>query len=139
MPQSRLGSMQGSTSTESRLLPKAAFHQRLSSTGGHLPPKVVFHQRTSSTKGSLPLKVIFHLRLSSTEGRHPPQVNFHQKLPTTKVHLPWKVVRFDKIQFNLILSVAQLIHPLFVLFSCCNRCVVFIKLIHLNDLFDNDI
>ena len=34
---------------------------------------------------------------------------------------------------------AQLSHPLFVLFSCCSRCVDFFKLIHLNDLLDNDI
>ena len=42
MPQSGLGSMQGST-------------------GGHLPMKVVFHQRSSSTNGRLPPKIISHL------------------------------------------------------------------------------
>ena len=43
MPQSGLGSMQGSTSTKSRL-----------------PPKVVFYHRSSSTKGRLPIEVVFH-------------------------------------------------------------------------------
>ena len=40
MPQSGVGSMQGST--EGHLPMKVNFHQRSSSTKSHLPPKVVF-------------------------------------------------------------------------------------------------
>ena len=83
MPQSKLGSMQGSTKG---LLPlKVVFHRRLSSTEGCLPPKVVFpkvpkvvfHQRSSSTEDRLPRKIVFHRRLSSTKGRLPKKVVFH--------------------------------------------------------------
>ena len=41
MPQSGVGSMQGSTAY-GRLPMKVIFHQRSSSTKSHLPPKVVF-------------------------------------------------------------------------------------------------
>ena len=53
MPQSGLGSMQGSSSTKSRLPLKLVFHRRLSSTKGRLPLKVVFHRKSSSTEGCL--------------------------------------------------------------------------------------
>ena len=59
MPQSGVGSMEGST--EGHLPPtKFVFHQRLSSTAGRIRLKVVFHRRSSSTKGLLPSKVVFH-------------------------------------------------------------------------------
>ena len=64
MPQSGVGSMQGST--EGRLPPQVVFHHRSSSTEARLPPKVVFHRRLSSTKGRLPPKVVFHQRSSFT-------------------------------------------------------------------------
>ena len=86
MLQSGLGSMQGSSSTKSRLPLKGVFHHRSSSTKGRLPPKVVFNQRLSSTK------VVFHWRLSSTKGRLPTKVVFHQRSSSTKGHLPPKVV-----------------------------------------------
>ena len=65
MPQSGVGSMQGSTE-------------------GRFPMKVIFHLRLSSTKEGLPLKVIFHQRSSSTEGCPPPKVVFHQMSQQTK-------------------------------------------------------
>ena len=76
MPQSRLGSMQGSSSIKRRLPPKVVFHNRPSSTKGCLPPKVVFHRKSYSTKGHLPSKVVFHQRSSSNIGRLPPKVVF---------------------------------------------------------------
>ena len=65
VPQSGLGSMQGSSSTESHLPQEVIFHRRLSSTIGRLPPKVNFHQRSSSTKSRLSPKVVFHQWSSS--------------------------------------------------------------------------
>ena len=59
MPQSGLGSMQGSSSPKSRLPPKVVFHHRSSSTNGRLPLKVVFHQRLSSTYHSTLVHLIF--------------------------------------------------------------------------------
>ena len=94
MPQSRVGSMQGSI--EGRLLimkpsfsddhppPKAVFHRSLITTKGHLPP--------TDTDGRLPLKVVFHRGLSATKGRLPPKVVFYQRLSSTKGHLQSKVV-----------------------------------------------
>ena len=71
MPQSRAGSMEGSTE-------------------GCLLPQVVFHWRLSSNKGCLPIKVIFHWRSSSTEGRHPLKVVFHQSLSSTYHNTLWE-------------------------------------------------
>ena len=99
MPQSGLGSMQGSSSTEGLSPPKVVFHQRLSSTVGNFPPTVVFQQRSSSTKGGLSLQVVFYRRSSSTEGVFhrrclppkvssaegclPPKVVFHRRMSST--------------------------------------------------------
>ena len=76
MPQSGLGSMQGST--EGCLPLKVVFRPRSSSTQGCLPLNVVFHRRLSSAEGCLVLKVVFHPKLSSTEGRLPPKGVFHR-------------------------------------------------------------
>ena len=109
MPQSGVGSMQGSSKghlllkviircrssfTTGRLPLKVIFHRRSSSTEGCLPLKVVFHQRSPSTKDYFPpkvvflLKVVFKWRLYSTNGRLPPKVVFHWMLSSTEGPLP---------------------------------------------------
>ena len=97
MPQSGLGSMQGSSYTKSRLPPKVVLHPRSYSTDSCLPLKVIFHRRSSSTDGCLPLKVAFHQRLSSTEGCLPLKVVLQQRSSSTKGHLlqtitPWLIL-----------------------------------------------
>ena len=83
-----------------------------------LPLKVVFHRGLSSVKGSLPSKVVFHQRLSSIKGRLPSKFFYHQRVSSIKGQV-WH-------------SLAQscIICRVF----CCSRYVVFIELIHLNDL-----
>ena len=77
IPQSELGSIQGSSSTKSRLQPKVVFHRRSFSTKGPLSTKVIFHRKSSSTEGCLPPKVFFHQRSSSNRGGLPLKVVFH--------------------------------------------------------------
>ena len=73
------------------------------------PPKVVFQQRSSSTEGRLPLKIVFHYRSSSPKGI------LLRRASSTEGHLPLKVVFHRRLR---------------------SRYVAFVKLIHLNDLFD---
>ena len=108
MPQSRAGSMEGST--EGCLLPQVVFHWRLSSNKGCLPIKVIFHWRSSSTEGCLPLKVVlwqkdvFHRGSSYTEGCLPPKVFFHWRSSSTEGCLPTEGRLPMKVVFHRTLS-----------------------------------
>ena len=90
MPQSGVGSMQGST--EGCLPLKVVFPWRLSSPESHLPPKLFFHWRLFFTEGRFPPKVVFYLRSSSTKGRLPPMVVFQQRSSSTKGYLPPTII-----------------------------------------------
>ena len=93
MPQSRVGSMQGST--EGSLKPKVVFHQRSSSTKGRLPPKDLqggrtknVTQRTDTHKGGGRTHSVTKRTDTQGGGMHPQcnPTNGHTKLTVTDRH-----------------------------------------------------